>query len=84
MPDDMSCCLYIFNLFLRPNLYGIFIENYVVFMLYREVSRQNISKFTTNICFHSLTKRWVAPYFKNERHAISTELNIQFDKGKVT
>ena len=44
------------------NFYGIFIENSVVLMLYWEVYRQNIPKFTTNICFHALTVRWVEPY----------------------
>ena len=33
--------------------------------MFREVSRQNVPKFTTNICFHaatSATRKWVDPY----------------------
>ena len=33
------------------NFYGIFIGNFVVFMLYWEAFHQNSSKFTANICF---------------------------------
>ena len=45
------------------NLYSIFIEKFVVFMLYWNVSHKNISKFTANICFHTLTIRWVEPNY---------------------
>ena len=41
----------------------IFIENCVVFMLHWEVSHQNISRFTANICFYTLTIRWVEPNY---------------------
>ena len=53
---------YIRNARIR-NFNGIFIENVVVFVLYREVSYKNISKFTANICFHTLTIRWVEPNY---------------------
>ena len=42
-----------------------FIEDLVllIFVLYREVSRQMILKFTTNIFFHALTIKSVEPYY---------------------
>ena len=58
----LNCVAYIWHARYSKTFYGIFIGNFLVFVLYREVSRQNISKFTTNTCFHGLTKRLVEPY----------------------
>ena len=44
MHYDFNYVAYIRHARVR-DFYGIFIENFVVFMLYWKVSRQNISKF---------------------------------------